>query len=243
MLEMHRPSFASDAAITTLSMSARVSPPSSSAAAAVWKIKSSNRADDPRREYPHWAAPAMTRRGSMVEALDEYFRLRQSSWPRPKQEVLYLRAMGSRGNSKNSTTMSEVTKRAWALGFIWMDHHRELEAKVRAFTAREILPHIDEWDARATFPVDLIRKMGREGYLGIDMAAKYGGGGADAVSACIISEEVGKAGGGINGTLLVQGVIALHPILKLGNEEQKQKYLPQAIRGEKIAAIAMTEPE
>lgn len=139
--------------------------------------------------------------------------------------------------------MSEVTPRVAALGFIWKDQHRDLQTKIREFTAKEILPNIDRWDAQAAFPVDLLRKMGREGYLGVDMPAKYGGGGADAVSACIISEEVGKAGGGINATLLVQGDIAIHPILKLGTEEQKQKYLRQAIRGEKIAAIAMTEPE
>lgn len=138
--------------------------------------------------------------------------------------------------------MSEVTSAA-ALGFIWKDHHRDLQAKIRAFTAKEIRPYIDRWDAQATFPVELLRKMGREGYFGVDMPTRYGGGGTDAVSACIISEEVGKAGGGINATLLVQGVIAIHPIFKLGNEQQKQAYLLQAIRGEKIAAIAMTEPD
>jgi acyl-CoA dehydrogenase len=139
--------------------------------------------------------------------------------------------------------MNQDTTPAAALGAFWKSEHLELQAKIRALTAKQILPNIERWDAEAVFPIDLLRAMGREGYLGVDMPIKYGGGGMDAVSACIISEEVAQAGGGINATLIVQGVIAIHPIFKLGSEEQKQTHLRQAIRGEKIAAIAMTEPE
>src|SRR5262245_6327815 len=115
--------------------------------------------------------------------------------------------------------MNQVITPTAAMGAFWKSEHRELQAKIRAFTAKQILPNIERWDAEAVFPNDLLHAMGREGYFGIDMPVRYGGGGLDAVSACIISEEVGKAGGGINATLLVQGVIAINPILKFGTEE------------------------
>src|SRR5262245_48234373 len=90
--------------------------------------------------------------------------------------------------------MNQVTSPTAALGAFWNSEHRELQTKIRALSARQILPNIERWDAEAVFPIDVLRAMGREGFLGIDMPVKYGGGGMDAVSACIISEEVGKAG-------------------------------------------------
>ena len=122
--------------------------------------------------------------------------------------------------------------RATSVGSLWTQQHRELETRIQAFVAKEILPHVEQWETEQAFPVELIRKMGREGFFGVDMPEKYSGAGTDVVSSCIISEEAGKAGGGVNATLLVHGVIAIHPIYKLGNEEQKQKYLGPAIRGE-----------
>src|SRR5262245_44708334 len=121
--------------------------------------------------------------------------------------------------------------------------HRELQTGIREYCAANVLPHVAEWDTQGVFPIALLRDMGRSGFLGIDIPEQYGGGGRDAVSACLIAEETGKAGGGLNASLLVQSSIAVQPIFKLGTDEQKRKYLPAVIRGERIAAIAMTEPE
>jgi acyl-CoA dehydrogenase len=122
------------------------------------------------------------------------------------------------------------------------EHHRELQTRIRQYCSANLLPHVAEWDVQGVFPIPLLRDLGRAGFLGIDIPQEYGGGGRDAVSACIIAEETGKAGGGVNASLL-QSSVAIQPIWKLGTEEQKRKYLPAAIRGERIAAIAMTEPE
>src|SRR4030095_3870501 len=103
------------------------------------------------------------------------------------------------------------------------EHHRELQTGIREYCSANVLPHVAEWDAEGVFPIPLLRGMGRAGFLGIDIPKEYGGGGRDAVSACVIAEETGKAGGGVNASLLVQSSVAIQPIWKLGTEDQKRE--------------------
>src|SRR6266545_3194190 len=58
------------------------------------------------------------------------------------------------------------------LDFMWHDGHRELQARIRSFVRREVLPHVDEYDRQGTFPLELVPKMGREGFIGIDLPVR-----------------------------------------------------------------------
>ena len=122
------------------------------------------------------------------------------------------------------------------------DHHREIRRKSREFVLGEIIPHVEQWDLEQTPPFHLVPKAGELGLLGPYFPVKYGGGGQDVVSTCIVSEELGRAGSGIMSCFLVS-TIAVGPIAHFGTEQQKLDYLLPTLRGEKIAAIAMTEPD
>ncbi len=115
------------------------------------------------------------------------------------------------------------------------------ESLVR-FLEREVAPLEEECDRREEFPVEMFRRFGERGYLCVAFPEAYGGAGADAVTLLIFCEEIGRLAAGIGGGLLVQSSLATTSILHAGSEDQKQKFLPPAIRGEKIFAFALTEP-
>ena len=129
------------------------------------------------------------------------------------------------------------------MDILFQDHHHEIQAKARQFVQAEILPHIEQWDEEETPPLHLLPKAGELGLLGPHFPVECGGAGADVTSTCIVAEELGRAGSGIITTFLGSSVIATGPIFHFGTEQQKQEYLHPVLRGEKIAAIAMTEPD
>ena len=110
------------------------------------------------------------------------------------------------------------------------------------FLEKEVAPLEEECDRKEEFPVEMFRLFGKQGYLCVGFPEAYGGAGADAVTLVIFCEEIGRVAAGIGGGLLVQSSLATTSILHGGTEEQKQKYLPPAIRGEKIFAFGLTEP-
>lgn len=112
---------------------------------------------------------------------------------------------------------------------------------IRAFAEKEIAPLVEHAEEQEKFPVELFPKLGKLGYLGIRYPTEYGGAGADKVTECIYVEELHRVCSGIAAGLIV-GALACDPIFYFGSEEQKQKYLVPAIRGVKIAAFALTEP-
>lgn len=112
---------------------------------------------------------------------------------------------------------------------------------IREFAEKEIAPLVEEAEEQERFPVELFPKLGKLGYLGIRYPTDYGGAGADKVTECIYVEELHRVCSGIGAGLIV-GSLACDPISNFGTEEQKQKYLVPTIKGEKIAAFALTEP-
>lgn len=129
------------------------------------------------------------------------------------------------------------------MSILFDDHHRDIRNTTRRFVEREILPHIEQWDLEGTPPFHLLPQVGELGLLGPHFPTEYGGNGQDVVSTCIVAEELGKAGSGIMPCFLGSSVVATGPIVHFGTEQQKQDYLCPVLRGEKLAAIAMTEPE
>lgn len=112
----------------------------------------------------------------------------------------------------------------------------------RRFAEAEIAPHIYEWEEAEYFPDSLFAKAGKLGILGAGFPEEYGGSGSDPLLALVAIEGLmhGGSGGVIAG--LVSCGIGLPPILVLGNEEQKQRFVPPALRGEEVFALGITEP-
>jgi alkylation response protein AidB-like acyl-CoA dehydrogenase len=122
--------------------------------------------------------------------------------------------------------------------------HDALRETIRDFVAKELRPHAEEWEEARYFPDSVFPRMGELGLLGLRYPEKYGGQGGDYFSALVLAEEMARCGsGGVGMAISVQSEMATPPILKWGTEEQKQKYLVPAIKGEKIAALGITEPD
>ena len=124
------------------------------------------------------------------------------------------------------------------------DEHNMLRQSVRDFVNRELIPNADAWEEEGFFPDWVFQRLGELGYLGLHFPEEYGGGGGDYFTNIVLMEELAKCGSfGVNTGIAVQIGMATPPILIFGTEEQKQRYLVPAIRGEKIACLGITEPE
>jgi acyl-CoA dehydrogenase len=120
--------------------------------------------------------------------------------------------------------------------------HEAWRASVRAFVEREITPFVAPWDEAGTFPRDLYRRAAAIGLLGIGYPEALGGTPADLFHTLVAAEELARAGsGGVQASLSAHH-IALPPIVALGSPELQQRVLPPVLAGEKIAALAITEP-
>jgi alkylation response protein AidB-like acyl-CoA dehydrogenase len=127
--------------------------------------------------------------------------------------------------------------------FIFTEEHDRLRESIARFVAKELAPHAEEWE-ETTFPDSVIRRMGELGFLGLSVPEQYGGQGGDYYANLVLAEEMaGAHSGGLAMGVAVHTDMATPPILAFGTEEQKQRYLTPAMRGEKIACIGITEPD
>jgi alkylation response protein AidB-like acyl-CoA dehydrogenase len=126
----------------------------------------------------------------------------------------------------------------------WFKEEHEIFRKtVRRFVETELAPHADEWEEKKDFPNWVFKRAGELGFLGITYPEEVGGSGCDFFYKVAYIEELPRSRcGGVDLSLMVQGDIASPPIYILGNEEQKEDYLVPIIKGEKICALAVTEP-
>ncbi|TNE49442.1 MAG: acyl-CoA dehydrogenase [Deltaproteobacteria bacterium] len=123
--------------------------------------------------------------------------------------------------------------------------HALFRQTLRKFIQTEINPYVEEWEAAEQFPAhELFRKMGEQGFLGMSYPEEYGGQGLDYSYHVVLAEELGRHCdcAGIPMAIAVQTDMATPALAAFGSEELKQKYLAPAIRGEAVAAIAVTEP-
>lgn len=122
------------------------------------------------------------------------------------------------------------------------EEHDVFRASVRRFVEQELRPHADLWEAEG-FPDEVFRRAGEMGYLGLRFDEAYGGSGLDYWYTVILCEELMRSGSiGVGIGLLVQTEMATSLINDLGTPEHKTEFLAPAIRGEKIAALGITEP-
>ena len=120
--------------------------------------------------------------------------------------------------------------------------HRIVRDTVGKFVEREIKPHVDDWEEAGEFPKDLYKKAGEAGILGIGYPEAYGGSGGDIFVKIAAVEELMRSGS----AGLVAGLgsldISIPPILSMGSEAQKSRFIPPVLRGESISALGITEP-
>ncbi len=120
--------------------------------------------------------------------------------------------------------------------------HEDFRRSVRTFMEKEVEPNNEKWDAEGIVPRELWLKAGEAGLLCFDVPEEYGGPGIDDFRFnVIVSEEQSRVGANGPGFSVHSDIIVPY-IIKLGNEEQKKRWLPGCVTGETITAIAMTEP-
>jgi len=121
--------------------------------------------------------------------------------------------------------------------------HHDIQALAREFAANEIAPNAARWNEDHHIPVDVIRRMGEVGFLGIIVPEQYGGAGLDAVALALVMEEIAAADAGISVSIAVQNGLVAAPILRAGTEDQKSAWLPRIASGEALGCYALTEPD
>jgi acyl-CoA dehydrogenase len=121
--------------------------------------------------------------------------------------------------------------------------HEELRGEIRRFVAEELRPHAAEWERARWFPDDVFARMAEHGLLGIKYPVEYGGRGLGYVEDAILAQELSRCGsGGLAAGIGAHVSIATPPVWKFGTDDQKRRFLAPAIRGERIGALAITEP-
>jgi alkylation response protein AidB-like acyl-CoA dehydrogenase len=119
---------------------------------------------------------------------------------------------------------------------------RQIADLAAQIATREIAPHVARWDREHTFPRELYGKLNDAGLMGIIIPERYGGVGADYVSYALAIEALARVDAGAAVTVSVHTMIC-NAILKLGNDEQKERWLPKLAGADAIAAFALTEPD
>ena len=120
--------------------------------------------------------------------------------------------------------------------------HNMVRRSVKEFVDKEIIPHVDEWEELNEFPRALYKKAGDVGILGIGYPEEYGGTPGDIFFQVVAWEEVMRCGSGGIAAGLGSLNIAIPPILSHGSSEQKERFAWPVITGDKIAALAISEP-
>ncbi len=124
------------------------------------------------------------------------------------------------------------------------EEHDQLRASLRRFLHEEIVPHIDAWERDGWLGDDVFRRFGELGFLGLSVPEEEGGQGGDYWSTVVLAEELARTGSGsLAMAISVQTDMATPPILRFGTPEQRRRYLAPALRGEKVAAIGISEPD
>ncbi|MBI4841449.1 MAG: acyl-CoA dehydrogenase family protein [candidate division NC10 bacterium] len=113
---------------------------------------------------------------------------------------------------------------------------------VARFAQEELARHVKPMEATDKFPVEVFPSLGQMGFLGAHFPEEHGGAGADFTSFCIFIEEVGRVSAAIAVNVLLHTLMGAAPIFLVGTEAQKREHFVPAIRGEKIVAAGLTEP-
>jgi acyl-CoA dehydrogenase len=124
------------------------------------------------------------------------------------------------------------------------DEHEFFRQSVRQFIENEVVPNTAAWELARRIPVSIFQRMGELGFLGLPYPEAYGGSEADFWFSVVFLEELARCGmGGFTTAVSVHEYMAINHIAKAGNDHLKATYLTPAIAGQKVAALAITEPD
>ncbi|MBX2968859.1 MAG: acyl-CoA dehydrogenase [Cyclobacteriaceae bacterium] len=128
------------------------------------------------------------------------------------------------------------------MSFAESENQQMIAQMVRDFGSREIKPFMMEWDESQEFPIDMFKKMGSLGLMGVLVPEQYGGAGFGYLEYVTAIAELSKIDGSIGLSMAAHNSLCTNHILQFGTEEQKQKYLPKLATAEWIGAWGLTEP-
>lgn len=118
----------------------------------------------------------------------------------------------------------------------------EFASAVREFAETEIKPVIGDYYERGTFPVDLVRELGKLGVFGVTLPEEYGGADAGLLMLCLALEEIGRVDSSVAVTVEAAVTLGAEALSRFGTDEQRRRWLPRLAAGEGLCAFALTEP-
>lgn len=130
-----------------------------------------------------------------------------------------------------------------AVDFDLTDDQRQIRETVRAFAQECVAPQSAAYDESGEFPYDLIGGMAHLGLFGLPFPEEVGGAGGDFISYCLAMEEIARADASVAITYEAAVSLGISPIAEFGTDEQKDRWLPPLLAGEKLWAFGLTEPE
>lgn len=128
------------------------------------------------------------------------------------------------------------------MNFDYSENQLMIQQMTQDFAKKEILPNINVWDEKEYFPVDLFKKAGKQGLMGILVPEKFGGSGLGYEEYILVIKEISKVCGAIGLSLAAHNSLCVNHLLKFGNDNQKNKWLPKLSSGQWIGAWGLTEP-
>jgi alkylation response protein AidB-like acyl-CoA dehydrogenase len=143
---------------------------------------------------------------------------------------------------KKLCPMNVMEEATTGISFDSSENEKMIAQMVRDFGEKEIRPKIMEWDESQHFPIELFRKMGELGLMGVLVPEEYGGSGFGYHEYATAIAELSKIDGSIGLSMAAHNSLCTGHILQFANEQQKQKYLPRLATGEWIGAWGLTEP-
>lgn len=129
------------------------------------------------------------------------------------------------------------------MNFEFTEEQLMIRQAARDFAQRDLIQDVIERDTNAVFPTEHVKKMAELGFLGMQVGAKYDGGGMDTVSYALAVEEISKVDSSAGVIMSVNNSLVCWGIEEYGSEEIKEKYLKPLARGDKIGAFLLSEPE
>jgi alkylation response protein AidB-like acyl-CoA dehydrogenase len=126
--------------------------------------------------------------------------------------------------------------------FALTEEQEQLRKEIRDFAAREIAPHVMRWDEASEFPLEVVKKLGEMGLMGIIFPVEFGGAGLGYVEYALAVEELSAVDGSIGIIVASHNSLCSNHIFVAGNEAQRRKYLPLLASGKWLGAWGLTEP-
>lgn len=128
------------------------------------------------------------------------------------------------------------------MNFDYSENQLMIQQMTQDFAKKEILPNINVWDEKEYFPIDLFKKAGKQGLMGILVPEKFGGSGLGYEEYILVIKEISKVCGAIGLSLAAHNSLCVNHLLKFANDNQKNKWLPKLCSGQWIGAWGLTEP-